>query len=130
MKRNQIRIEPAIRLPRCLPLSLRSRLSRFDSFSEVDKLAGIRLEELAVELGVPLGKGTIDEEPLVPEDDNTGPVLWPSNPGWPEAAVTAAAAAAFKEPDESASKPAAVELEGDIPTAERAAAAGPNIAAG
>src|SRR5699024_6923438 len=99
MKRNQIRIKRAIHFTQCLPLSLRSRLSRFDSFSEVDKLAGIRLEELAVELGVPLGKGTIDEEPLVPEDDNTGPVLWPSNPGWPEAAATAAAAAAFKEPD-------------------------------
>lgn len=46
-------------------LILRSTLSRAASFSEVERLVGARLDELAVELGVPLGKGISDAEPFV-----------------------------------------------------------------
>ena len=113
MKRNQINLEKLIS-SKCLPLSLRSRFSRFESFNEVDKLAVARLEELVAELGVPLGKGTTDE-PLMLAIGKEGTALGPSKLDCPEAA-----AAAFKEPDERANKPAAVEFEAEIPAAKAA----------
>lgn len=81
-----------------------------------DILAAARLDELVVELGVPLGRGASEEVPFVLPTGRGTPTPGPRRPEGPEVA------AAFNVPAESASKPAAVELDGGNPPAERAAA--------
>lgn len=58
------------------PLSLRSTCS----FTEVVRLVATRLEELVVELGVPLGNGTSDVDPLLVDTAKVGQTLLWSGP--------------------------------------------------
>lgn len=89
-------------------LPLPSLISLFDSSLEVVELAG-KLDELAVEFGVPFG-GNGSAEPFV----------FNELVGVSDAAV---GPPAFNEPADNANRPAAAEFDGEIPAAESAAAA-------